>query len=294
MLCYSTGSLPFGATPEQIVQWLLPTPFRGIEWVISPNDLKLTTDQSHWFGIRKTFEARGFRVSNIHLGFPRLLSESPHRPGLAALNPTSRSHRTEAALSAARIAHLLGSPHITVTSGLPEIVGGMPADAFCGPAFYERPPGARSPDFNLQCKTFEMELALLIRHKPASVAVLIEQEPEMVIHSTEQVLTLCQKFEGEVFSNLDVGHSAVICEDISKAILSLGRYLRNVHLEDIAGQKHQHLLFGQGDIDFTALFSSLRAQKYDGDLTPDLYPFSEDPEFALSASAQFLRRFGHY
>jgi len=56
MLCYSTGSLPFGATPEQIVQWLLPTPFRGIEWVISPNDLKLTTDQSHWFGIRKTLK----------------------------------------------------------------------------------------------------------------------------------------------------------------------------------------------------------------------------------------------
>jgi sugar phosphate isomerase/epimerase len=56
---------------------------------------------------------------------------------------------------------------------------------------------------------------------------------------------------------------------------------------------HKHLLFGDGDVDFAAIFAALRAIGYQGDLTPDLYPFKNDSAKALRASAEFLARHGY-
>src|SRR5690606_23532619 len=104
---------------------------------------------------------------------------------------------------------------------------------------------------------------------------------------------LCRRFEGDVFSNYDVGHGAVLGEDPAAAVRTLGPYLSNVHLEDIKGRMHKHLMFGEGDIDFKALFAALREIGYRGDLTPDLYPFKDRAPWAARESAEFLRRNGH-
>ena len=128
--------------------------------------------------------------------------------------------------------------------------------------------------------------------RPKSVKVAIEQEPEHVIRSAAQVLDLCKRFEGEVFSNYDVGHGAVLGEDPAQAVRLLGPYLSNIHLEDIKGRAHKHLMFGEGDIDFRALFRALNAIGYAGDLTPDLYPYKDRAATALRESATFLAAMG--
>jgi sugar phosphate isomerase/epimerase len=270
MLCYSTGSLPDGCTPDQIAEILLPSPFRGIEYVVTPHDLTTSEDGGRWKALRVSWEARGFRVRNVHLGHPHLLGPEPHQPGFAAREPAARKLRWEAAGAAARIATGLGAPHLTVTTGI--------LDA--------------NEDAGWQEGLVEQGLKWLIGRKPSGLKILIEQEPEHVIHRADQLLRLCRSFPGEVFANFDVGHSAVIGENIPAAVKALGPYLRNVHLEDIGGRVHRHLLFGEGDIDFGAVFTALRGIGYSGDLTPDLYPFKDKAKLALAASRDFLERHG--
>lgn len=270
MLCYSTASLPDRFSASDIAEILLPAPFRGVECVVKPRDLARATDASWWRGYRAELETRGLRVRNVQLGHPFLLGPVAHSPGLSSLDPAGRLRRVEAALAAGRIAEMLGSPYLTITTGLPE----------------------RAGDFDVQEKLFRDSLARIVAGRPQAVKVAIEQEPEHVIRSAAQVLRECRAFEGEVFSNYDVGHGAVLGEDPAAAVRLLGKYLSNIHLEDIRGGVHKHLLFGEGDIDFRSLFGALRGIGYAGDLTPDLYPFKDEPARALRESAEFLAGMG--
>ncbi len=277
MLCYSTASLPDAFSSTDIAETLLPTPFRGVELVVTPAHLRRQADASYWLGFRTDLETRGLCVRNVQLGHPYLLGAKAHSPGLSSLDPspvTGRARRVEAALAAARIAEWVGSGFLTVTTGLPEGIEGG---------------GLRGGgDFGVQEKLFEKSLAEIVARRPRSIRIAIEQEPEHVIRSAEQVLGLCRAFEGAVFSNYDVGHGAVLGEDPAAAVRLLGKYLSNIHLEDIRGREHKHLLFGEGDIDFRALFAALREIGYTGDLTPDLYPFKDQTARALRESAEFL------
>jgi protein FrlC len=273
MLCYSTASLPDAFTSTQIAELLLPTPFRGVEYVVRPEDLARAPHAAHWQGFRRDLETRGLTVRNVQLGHPFLLGPVAHEPGMAALDPSpaiGRGRRVAAALAAARIAELLGSRFLTVTTGLPDTG-----------------PGAAG-DFARQEEAFASALGEIIALRPRSIKIAIEQEPEHVIRSAEQVLALCRRFEGDVFSNYDVGHGAVLGENPADAVRLLGPYLSNIHLEDIKGRTHKHLMFGEGDIDFRGLFAALQETGYRGDLTPDLYPYKDRAAWALRESGEFL------
>ena len=277
MLCYSTASLPDSFSSTDIAEVLLPTVFRGVELVITPEHLRRATDASYWLGYRTDLETRGLRVRNVQLGHPYLLGPIAHAPGLSSLDPSpvsGRARRVEAALAAARIADWVGSGYLTVTTGMPEGIEGGGLNG--------------AGDFGAQERCFYASLAEIVARRPKSIRIAIEQEPEHVIRSAEQVLGLCREFDGAVFSNYDVGHGAVLGEDPAAAVRLLGKYLSNIHLEDIRGGVHKHLLFGEGDIDFRALFAALKEIDYRGDLTPDLYPFKHDPVGALRASTEFL------
>jgi sugar phosphate isomerase/epimerase len=69
----------------------------------------------------------------------------------------------------------------------------------------------------------------------------------------------------------------------------------HIHLEDIAGTRvHQHLVPGEGAIDFAALFAALAEVGYDGWVTVELYPFLDDArgvaERAMAHLQQILPR----
>ena len=272
MLCYSTGSLPDALSFSEIINLLSPTPFRGVELVVTPEMLKLAGDGTYWRGVRSDFEAVGLVFRNVHMGAPYLMGPEPHRPGFSTLDAFGRARKVEAAQLSMAIATHLGSPHLTLTTGLPEseLTGGM------------------------QIEALNSVLTNLIRKKNPQLIFLIEQEPEHVIRSTEQLLALGRAFSGDVFVNFDVGHSEVMGEDIAACILRLGPLLRNIHLEDIKDKVHAHKLYGDGDVDFAGIFKSLRAIDYRWDYTPDLYPFKNDPVNAMAASLDFLSQYEVY
>ncbi|MDB5102991.1 MAG: Xylose isomerase domain protein barrel [Fibrobacteres bacterium] len=270
MLCYSTGSLPDGIPFAEIADILAPTPFTGVELVVTAPMLARADDTRHWEDLRDSFMKRGLAFRNVHLGAPHLLGPDAHRPGLSSLAPAERSVRIEATVKSMVIAKALGCPHLTLTTGLTESEPGRAA----------------------QEQAFRGALAEIVRRKPRSLKILIEQEPEHVINSAAQLLSLGRAFPGEVYANFDVGHSEVVGEDIAAAIRALGPLLRNVHLEDIKGRVHRHHLYGDGDVDFAAIFQALHDIGYRGDYTPDLYPFKDAYGPALEASETFLRKHG--
>lgn len=270
MLCYSTGSLPDALSLPAISDLLTGTPFTGVELTITPPMLARAADTDYWIGIRDLFLEKGLAFRNVHLGAPHLLGPEPHRPGLASLDPGDRARKAGACRACMGIAVALGSPHLTLTSGLTESEDAHPR----------------------QEAAFRGALAELVAAKPAGLKLLIEQEPEHVIRSTAQLADLGRAFPGEVFATFDVGHSAVMGEDIAASVRWLGPLLRNLHLEDIRARVHAHKLYGEGDIDFAPVFGALREIGYHGDFTPDLYPFKDEPARAMAASESFLRAHG--
>jgi sugar phosphate isomerase/epimerase len=204
------------------------------------------------------------------MGAPHLMGPEPHRPGLSALDPDARARKSEAAEACMGIAMALESPHLTITTGLTESEELREA----------------------QVEAFRETLADLVMAKPVPLKLLIEQEPEHVINTASQLIELGRAFPGAVYATFDVGHSEVVGEDIGDAIRRLGPLLRNIHLEDIGGRVHKHLLYGEGDVDFDAIFKALHDTGYRGDYTPDLYPFKDDHARAMRESLEFLRRYG--
>ena len=270
MLCYSTGSLPDSLSLSAIADLLTGTPFTGVELTVTPPMLARASDAEYWLGVRDAFLEKGLAFRNVHLGAPYLLGPEPHRPGLSGLDPEDRRRKAEACRACMGIAVALGAPHLTLTTGLTE-----------SEAAHSR-----------QEALFQGELAGLVRAKPDGLMLLIEQEPEHVIRTAAQLAALGAAFPGKVGATFDLGHSAVMGEDIAEAVRSLGPLLRNLHLEDIQGRVHAHKLYGDGDIDFDPVFRALRAIGYHGDYTPDLYPFKDEPARAMAASEEFLRRHG--
>ncbi len=269
MLCYSTGSLPDAFTFSEIADLLSPSPFRGVELVVTADMLKRADDSTYWRNVRGAFEAKGLCIRNVHMGAPFLLGSIPHHPGLSSLDSILRNQKAEAVEKSVAIAVGLGSPNVTLTTGLPESENSI----------------------DRQVEALKNAIGSLIKKKPRGLDFMVEQEPEHVIRSSGQLLDLAVTFPGDVFINFDVGHSQVLGEDIGACILELAPYLRNIHLEDIKDRIHVHKLYGDGDVDFSGIFRSLKEIKYTGDLTPDLYPFKDDYVRAIEASTRFLH--GH-
>ncbi|MHC4390159.1 MAG: sugar phosphate isomerase/epimerase family protein, partial [Planctomycetota bacterium] len=65
--------------------------------------------------------------------------------------------------------------------------------------------------------------------------------------------------------------------------------LKNVHIEDIRGRVHEHLLFGDGDLDIPAALAALREVGYRGLVNVELSRHSHMAVEAARRSIQVLR-----
>ena len=77
-------------------------------------------------------------------------------------------------------------------------------------------------------------------------------------------------------------------EDLAGAIHLLGDRIWNLHVEDIPGRKHYHMIPGEGSIDWRAMKSALKGIEYNRFLTVELYTHTADPQLAARKSYAFL------
>jgi sugar phosphate isomerase/epimerase len=126
-----------------------------------------------------------------------------------------------------------------------------------------------------------------------SVRLAFEPEPGMFIDTMDKFAELHARVNHPAFGlTIDVGH--LVCNrelPVSKFLAEWGHVLWNVHLEDMRAGVHDHLMFGEGEVDFADVFAGLRAANYSGGVYVELSRHSHDAVNTARKSKAFLDRF---
>jgi sugar phosphate isomerase/epimerase len=91
--------------------------------------------------------------------------------------------------------------------------------------------------------------------------------------------------------NFDIGHFYCVKDEPAPTVRRLAKYIRHVHLEDIAATRvHHHLVPGEGAIDFKSTLQALKDIGYKGWITIELYPYVDDPDAAARTALERVRQ----
>jgi sugar phosphate isomerase/epimerase len=221
----------------------------------------------------------GLAVSNINcncsFGYWKDAPPEPYfEPSLISPNPKHRADRTRLILKTLAFARDIGAANISITSG--RCLGGMP-------------PAAAAKQFAESIKP------VLDEADRVGVNVGIECEPGLYLEYVAELREWIDRLKHPRFgANLDIGHSQVIGESIPEVVKILGDRTWNLHVEDIPGRKHYHMIPGEGTLDWGALKGphkgALVGVGYQRYLTVELYTHTAEPQVAAENSFKFLSK----
>jgi L-ribulose-5-phosphate 3-epimerase len=118
------------------------------------------------------------------------------------------------------------------------------------------------------------------------ILIAFEPEPGMLIDSMRAVEALLARIDApNLRLTLDIGHLQCQGETpIAEVIRRWAPRLANVHIEDMRRGVHEHLMFGEGEIDFPPVLRVLGQVGYTGGVYVELSRHShEGPEAARKA-----------
>lgn len=131
----------------------------------------------------------------------------------------------------------------------------------------------------------------LLRHAEGTdVRLAFEPEPGMLIDTMDQFRRLHEAIAHPQFGlTLDVGHVYCLADgDLRDHLRRWKNVLWNVHIEDMRRGLHEHLMFGDGEMDFRPVFSALREIDYRGPIHVELSRHSHNAVEAARQAFQFL------
>jgi sugar phosphate isomerase/epimerase len=122
------------------------------------------------------------------------------------------------------------------------------------------------------------------------VRLLIEPEPFLLIENSAQMLSCITDIKSDyVGVNFDVGHFFCAGENPAAAFAKLFPWVGHVHIEDIAADRtHNHLIPGLGAINFEEVFATMARLTYQGDISLELYPYTDNPSEAGRQGREYL------
>jgi L-ribulose-5-phosphate 3-epimerase len=125
------------------------------------------------------------------------------------------------------------------------------------------------------------------------VLIGFEPEPGMFIDTMVHYAELISQADSAALKlTLDVGH--LHCQGelpIEKHIHDWRDRLVNVHIEDMRRGVHEHLMFGEGEMDFPLIIESLQKSGYAGGVHVELSRHSHDAPNAAQKAFEYLRPF---
>jgi L-ribulose-5-phosphate 3-epimerase len=132
----------------------------------------------------------------------------------------------------------------------------------------------------------------VLQHATNSNVVLgFEPEPGMFIDTLTSFSRLLQWIDSPHLQlTLDVGH--LWCQGelpIADYIARWGQRLVNVHIEDMRAGVHEHLMFGEGEMQFPPILAALAKSGYRGGLHVELSRHSHEAPTAAQKAYDFLR-----
>ncbi len=193
-----------------------------------------------------------------------------HEPTLLHPDPGERSRRLSFYQFAIRCAAELGSDCVSVWSG--------------------RLHSGQSPEeaWELLCAGFAEMLEFAGR---AGVRVAFEPEPGMFIDTLASYEALLSRLgRGDLWLTLDIGHLQCQGEvPIAEQIRRWAPRIVNIHIEDMRRGVHEHLMFGEGEIDFPAVLQALTQVDYQGGIYVELSRHSERGPEICRRAFEFLQ-----
>ena len=250
--------------------------FEGVEILADePHAYPPKIDKALIDGVRRVLDETGLAVSNINgncsFGYWSDAPPEPYfEPSLISPNPQYRADRAAMILTTLDFAKAVGARNISITSG--RLLGGMP------------PPAAE--------RQFAESMKPILDHaEQLEIDVGIECEPGLYLEYIDELRDWVDRLGSPRFgANLDIGHSVVAGEDVRQVVEMMRGRIWNLHVEDLPGRKHYHMIPGEGTFDWAVLRDSLTRIGYDRFMTVELYTHTADPQSAADKSHQFLSR----
>ncbi len=216
----------------------------------------------------------GLGVSNLNANtaniyFDPLPAENVFEPSLNSTIEEHRIWRQNYTIEALKLAKAVNARAVSVTSGHPH--------------------NALEPEESVEL--FVDSLKVICREaERLGVPVGIEYEPGLLIERGSEALAVIEAVNSPMLGvNLDIGHSYLDGESAEGNIEAIAGRIWNVHVEDIRGRKHFHLVPGDGDLPFERYFKALANIGYDGYLTVEVYTFPNKPEEIGRRSLTYLK-----
>ena len=193
-----------------------------------------------------------------------------HQPTLISPSTEERERRVAFLCESVRIACALGADAVSFWSG-------TPTD--------DAPPDTLMERLVDGCRRLA-EFA-----QSQGVRLAFEPEPGMFIATMAQFAQLFEAVQAPCFGlTLDLGH--LFCqgeEPIADHIKTWRNILWNVHIEDMRRGIHEHLMFGDGEMDFPPIMQALKEIDYAGGIHVELSRHSHDAVRAATRAMEFLR-----
>ena len=194
-----------------------------------------------------------------------------HQPTLLSPTPEERKVRLDFLCQAVLIAREVGAGAVSFWSG-------TPADD-------------ASPQ-QLTDRLLDGCLRLRDFAEPRNVRLAFEPEPGMFIDTMAKFQDLFGQIGSPWFGlTLDLGHLHCQGETpLADHIKTWREILWNVHIEDMRRGKHDHLMFGEGEIDFDPVLKTLEEIGYAEGVYVELSRHGHDAVNTARQALAFLRR----
>lgn len=219
--------------------------------------------------VRRMLRTLGMR-SVIETGARFLLDpRRKHEPTLVSSDAAARARRIEFYKHAIRCAVELESDCVSLWSGTAERL--VPRD--------------------LATNWLVQGLRDMLQYAAArGVAIGFEPEPGMLIDSMARYEDLLRLVDAPNFRlTLDVGHLQCQGElPIGEHIRRYAPRLASVHVEDMRRGVHEHLMFGEGEVDFAGVLQALAEVGYQGGVHVELSRHSREAPEAARRAFEFL------
>ncbi len=225
--------------------------------------------------IRDALAKNRLAISNVNAFMMNAINDPRQRywhPSWIEPDRHYRQIRIDHTRRALTLARELGAPCITTEPGGPLEAGGS---------------------WSAALKLFVEGLKPVAEHaEKEGVLLLVEPEPDLIVETADQFEELMKHIDSPAVGlNFDVGHFYCVGDEPAPTLHRLAKYVRHVHLEDIAATRvHHHLIPGEGAIDFAATFRAIRDVGYQGWVTVELYPYVEDPDHAARTALERVNK----
>jgi sugar phosphate isomerase/epimerase len=267
---YSTNAFVKFSLPEAL-QKIAGLGFRGAEIMCDkPHLYPPDYGDEYLSRLKSLIEEYGLKITNLN-SFTLFALGDTYLPSWIEPEKERREMRIQHTLQCLKVADYLGCRNISV------------------------PPGGPLGDLDRE-KSVSLFQRGLERVAPVAeelnVRVLVEPEPGLLLENTSEFKSFIKDVKSAAIGlNFDIGHFFCAGEDPSAAFEELFEWIEHVHLEDIAETRlHNHLILGEGAIEFERVFRTIIELGYTGDISLELYPYVDTPEEAGRESLDYLRK----